>query len=39
MGFEGMGFVVNVRRLGEKKIYYKILSENLKAVRSCRLND
>ena len=39
MGFVGMGFVVNVRRLGGKKITGKILSEILKAVRSCRLKE
>ena len=37
IGFRGMGFVVRVRRFGEMKITYKIISEILKSVGSCRL--
>ena len=38
MGFMGMRSVVHVRRFGEMKITYKILSEIRKALCSCRLN-
>jgi len=37
MGFRRMRFVVQVRLFGKMKNYYRILSEILKAVNSCRL--
>ena len=39
MGFGGMGFVVNVRCLGEMKITGKILTKFLKAVCGNRLKE
>jgi hypothetical protein len=39
MDFSGMGFVGHGRRFGDMKITYKILSEILNAVCSCRLKE
>jgi len=39
MGFRRMGFVLHVRRFGEKKITGKILFKILKAVCSRRLKE
>ena len=39
MGFEGMGFVVQVRRFGGTKITGRILSEILKVVCSFRVKE
>jgi hypothetical protein len=39
MGSRGMRFVGHGRRFGDMKIKYKILSEILNAVCSCRLKE
>jgi len=39
ISFRRMRFVVQVRRFGDRKISDKFLSENLKAVYTCRVKE
>jgi len=39
IGFRRSGFVVHVRRFTEVQNNYKILSESLKTVCGCRINE